>query len=394
MKAVRLSEIFSSLESGSRPKGGIIDGEGDVPSLGAEHLDGQGGFNFSKLKRIPRDYFSSMTKGIIRKGDILIVKDGATTGKVSFVHEQFPFEKASINEHVFSLRLDEKRAFQKYIFWHLQSPKGQQQILRDFRGATVGGISRGFMDKVKLPLPPLNEQCRIAAILDKADAIRRKRQESISLTEEFLRSVFLDMFGDPVTNPKGWDKAPIKELGTVMTGNTPLRAKPEYYGDGIEWIKSDNINTPNHFLTEAKERLTSEGQKLARIVPKKSILVTCIAGSPECIGNAAIADRTVAFNQQINAVTSFEGVDPYFFYVQILVAKNLIQKQSTESMKGMVSKGKFENILLLKPPYPLQEKFGKIFNKFHDAFRKNNEALSESNNLFGVITQKAFKGEL
>lgn len=263
-----------------------------------------------------------------------------------------------------------------------------------FRGAGLKHMSKGFVDALVLPyfLPEYQKQSVV--ILDKADAIRHKRQESIRLTEEFLRSVFLDMFGDPAINPKGWDKVPIKKLGTVATGNTPPREKPEYYGNGIEWIKSDNINTPNHFLTEAKERLTSEGQKVGRTVAKNSILVTCIAGSQDCIGNAAITDRTVAFNQQINAVSSFEGVDPYFLYVQILVAKKLIQQQSTESMKGMVSKGKFENILFLKPPFTLQEKFGKVFNKVHDAFLKNNEALSESNNLYGSLTQKAFRGEL
>lgn len=261
-------------------------------------------------------------------------------------------------------------------------------------GATIPHVSKDKLANLRIPLPPLPEQRRIAAILDKADAVRRKRQKSIRLTEEFLRSVFLDMFGEPVTNKKGWDKAPIKELGTVMTGNTPSRENPEYYGDDIEWIKSDNINTPYHFITEAKEKLSSVGKQVGRVVPNNSVLVTCIAGSPECIGNAALTDRPVAFNQQINAVTPFEGVDPYFLYVQLLVAKKLIQEQSTESMKGMVNKGKFENILLLKPPYPLQEKYGKLFIKCHETFCKNIKALTASDNLYDSIIQKAFRGEL
>lgn len=269
-------------------------------------------------------------------------------------------------------------------------------FLRGLKLPDNTGYSRHYkyLKEAFIPLPSLPEQRRIAAILDKADAIRRKRQESIRLTEEFLRSVFLDMFGDPAMNPKGWDKVSIKKLGMVMTGNTPARERPEYYGDDIEWIKSDNINTPYHFLTEAKEKLSFEGKKVGRVVPENSILVTCIAGSPECIGNAALTDRPVAFNQQINAVTPFEGVDPFFLYVQLLTAKKLIQEQSTESMKGMVNKGKFENILLLKPPYPLQEKYGELFIKCHEAFCKNIRALTESDNLYDSIIQKAFIGEL
>jgi len=259
------------------------------------------------------------------------------------------------------------------------------------------GYSRHFkyLKAIKVPVPPTkDEQRRIADILDKADAIRRKRQESIRLTEEFLRSTFLEMFGDPVTNPKGWDMVPVKELGNVTTGNTPSRERPDYYGEGIEWIKSDNINTPSHFLTEAKEHLTPAGQKVGRMVPESSTLITCIAGSPECIGNAAMANRPVAFNQQINAVTPFKGTDPYFLYVQILVAKKLIQGQSTESMKGMVSKGKFENILFFKPPTNLQTDFGKIFIHFHEMIQKADSSNQKSVNLFNSLVQQAFRGEL
>jgi len=282
-----------------------------------------------------------------------------------------------------------------YLFHYLRSKYFQEEKNKYCTGATQKAITNDGLKNIKIPLiPSITKQKKIAAILNKADAIRRKRQHTIKLADELLRSVFLDMFGDPVTNPKEWDKAPIKSLGIVTTGNTPSREHPEYYGDGIEWIKSDNINTPYHFLTKAREFLTPEGQKIGRIVPENSVLVTCIAGSPDCIGNAALTNRPVSFNQQINAITPFEGTDPYFLYVHFLVSKKLVQQESTESMKGMVNKGKFENILFLKPPYSLQHNFGKIFNKVHNVFSKNNIAMSLSEDLFKVFTQKAFRGEL
>ena len=324
-------------------------------------------------------------------GDVIFARM-ANTVKVREISKDD--EKLIFSTGFCVLRPDKKEVESRYLYHYLKTHYFQRKKDNLCTGATQKAITNDKLDEIELPLPRIDIQRHIATILDKADDIRRKRQESIRLIEEYIRAVFLDMFGDPAINPKGLDKAPIKELGSVMTGNTPPRERAEYYGDGVEWIKSDNINTPYHFLTEAKERLTAEGQKVGRTVPKKSILVTCIAGSPDCIGNAAITDRAVAFNQQINAVSSFQGVDPYFLYVQILVAKKLIQQQSTESMKGMVSKGKFENILFLNPPYPLQEKFGKVFKKWHDVFLKNNDVLSESNNLYGSLTQKAFKGEL
>ena len=106
MKEYALSEVLVSFESGSRPKGGIKELDSGVPSLGAEHLDSTGGFNFSKLKLVPEDFHSSLKKGIVKQNDILIVKDGATTGKVSFVNERFPFKEASINEHIFRLEIN------------------------------------------------------------------------------------------------------------------------------------------------------------------------------------------------------------------------------------------------------------------------------------------------
>jgi len=91
------------IESGSRPKGGVGT-DGEIPSLGAEHLNDEGGFDFSKLKKVSRDFYSKQKRGIINISDILLVKDGATTGKVSYVGEDFIYKEASINEHLFRIQ--------------------------------------------------------------------------------------------------------------------------------------------------------------------------------------------------------------------------------------------------------------------------------------------------
>lgn len=394
MKKVLLSNIINSLESGSRPKGGVSSTSGDIPSLGAEHLDDQGGFNFTNLKLIAQDFYKSLKKGRIKPNDILIVKDGATTGKVSFVNERFPYADAAINEHLFRVEIDKKKADPSFVFRFLNCGLGHHQILRDFRGATVGGISRGFVEKVEISYPSIGEQKRYAAILDKADAIRRKRRQAIQLADEFLLSVFLDMFGDPKINPKNWKKKKINQLGKVVTGNTPSRKVFENYGCYIEWIKSDNINTPYHMLTKAEEGLSETGIQIGRTVPANSTLVTCIAGTPECIGNAALTDRLVAFNQQINAIVPFDNVDPYFLYVLVVISKKIIQRASTNSMKGMVSKGIFQGIELISPPYNLQKNFGGYFYAYLNYLGKQELYLIESDNLFNSFCQKAFRGDL
>ena len=249
------------------------------------------------------------------------------------------------------------------------------------------------ISSMKIPLPPLSEQTRIAAILDQADALRVKRREGLAQLDSLSQAIFIEMFGDPMTNPKNFARKRIGDIGKAVTGNTPPRANPENYGKSIEWIKSDNINTPHYYLTQAEEGLSIAGKLIARTVPAGAILVTCIAGSPECIGNAAMADREVAFNQQINAFIPEDG-DAHFYYAQILVGKKLIQEASTASMKGMVSKGRFEQILLISPPVDLQRKFARKSAAVENLKSMHLASLSKLDSMFASLQHRAFSGEL
>ena len=248
--------------------------------------------------------------------------------------------------------------------------------------------------RLQIPVPPLAEQKRIAGILDAADALRAKRRETLAQLDTLLQSTFLDMFGDPVTNPMGWDTFNLEQVGQVITGNTPSRKRPEYYGDDIEWIKSDNINDPSVFLTEAEERLSVAGKAVARTTPKGSILVTCIAGSPACIGNAAIADREVAFNQQINAFVPGERIRSWFAIGMFLVGKRLVQSASTNAMKGMVSKSAFSAVSVPVPPMSLQSRFAAIFESINQQKASQRAHLAELDTLFASLQSRAFRGDL
>ena len=262
-------------------------------------------------------------------------------------------------------------------------------------GATFKEVSKSVVSEIPIAFPKnLKEQRRIADILDKADDIRRKRESVLGSVDELIRSKFVARFGTPQTNLRSLPTAPIKVLGRVVTGNTPPRKDPENYGDEIEWIKSDNINTPSHFLTPAEEQLSAAGRRLGRTAPAGSTLVTCIAGSPSVIGNAALADREVAFNQQINAVIPDDQTDPFFLYCQFLVAKALIQASSTNSMKGMVSKGTFQEIEFLRPSPEEQIEFGGVFCRVNSLARRLENDHKASEQLFGSLAQRAFRGEL
>lgn len=247
-------------------------------------------------------------------------------------------------------------------------------------------LPTAFLAEYEFLLPQLSEQKRIATILDKADSLRRKRREAIRLADEFLRSAFYEIFGDPVANNKNWGEREIAEIGKVTTGNTPSRDVDAYFGDALEWIKSDNINTAGHWLTKAREGLSELGATVARTAPSGSTLMTCIAGSPSCIGNVAMTDRTVAFNQQINAVTPLADIEPEFVYALLLFSKGRIQAASTNSMKGMVSKGALEKVRLIWPPVDLQKKFVQVFKQVQ-RLQSRMEA-ADGSSLFNALQSK------
>lgn len=323
---------------------------------------------------------------VIKNGDALIGMDG------EFNLAQWKGGKALLNQRVCKIESISEELNQEYLIRFL--PKALKDIEDKTPFVTVKHLSVKDINNIQIPLPSLSEQKRIAQILDKADEIRQKRQQSIEKLDELLQATFIDMFGDPVTNPKGWKVKKLADLGSIATGNTPPRANPENYGNFMEWIKSDNLNHSFDYATKATEYLSEIGAKKARVVPSGTILVTCIAGSFDCIGNLAIVDREVAFNQQINSLTPNDENDTLFLYYLLKISKHIIQSSSTKSMKGMISKSKFSEITLPIPPFEEQIKFSKVFENFNSLKKTALSQLEHQENLFQSLQQRAFKGEL
>ena len=196
------------------------------------------------------------------------------------------------NQQINSVIFDENRVDAKYGFYALQLLKPKMEAMAP--STTVAIINKGNFEAMQIPLPPLPEQKRIAAILDKADAIRLKHQQAIQLVDDFLRAVFLDMFGDPVSNPKGWPKKSLKLLGKSATGRTPPGEKVGMWGEGLPFVTPGDLCGK---VDSSVREVTREGAEYSKICRKGSLLVCCIG----TVGKVGIAGRSLAFNQQINA---------------------------------------------------------------------------------------------
>ena len=382
MKIGDLCEVVRG--SSPRPKSDPRYYKGTVPRLMVADLTRDGKIVSARIDSLTE--LGAKQSRLMQQGDMVIAVSGAPGLPAILAHE------ACIHDGFVGLRnLNLKRVCPNFLYSYLtfiRTTSKSQAVGAIFKNLTTDQIKR-----IDIPELPLEEQKRIAEILDRAQSLISKRREAIGQLDTLTQAIFIEMFGDPVTNPKGWERKPIKKIGEVITGNTPSRANPDYYGTAIEWIKSDNINTPYYYLTQAEEGLSEAGKAVARIVAAGAILVTCIAGSPACIGNAAIVNRKVAFNQQINALVPQQG-NVHFLFAQILTAKRLIQDASTASMKGMVSKSRFEEIRLIFPPLNFQQEFARRAEAVEKLKAAHRASLSELDALFASLQHRAFRGEL
>jgi len=286
---------------------------------------------------------------------------------------------------------DKKTLEVKYLYYFLDD------YLETLRELSIGGVIKYIklenLTKAQIPLPSLSIQQKIAEVLDRANDIIEKRKAQIEKLDLLIKSQFIEMFGDPVTNPKGWKKNCFSVTCNIITGNTPPRAISEFYGDYIEWIKTDNISEIDSSLTRANEMLSEKGFKKGRHVDKGCILMTCIAGSLSSIGNVAITDRKVSFNQQINALVP-KDYNVFFLYVMLRILKKEVHKSVNMMLKGILSKGSLSQIEAVVPPIALQSQFASFFNQVESqkTLLKKSLELLEKN--YKSLMQKCFNGEV
>lgn len=222
------------------------------------------------------------------------------------------------------------------------------------------GYSRHFkfLKELNISYPSLSIQQAITSELDAIQTMIDGYKAQLEDLDALAQSIFLDMFGDPVSNPKGWELHSIASFGKIVTGNTPSKSVEEYYNsDYIEWIKTDNIQNNDLYPTVASEYLSEEGSSKGRIVEKNSILVCCIAGSLSSIGKCCITNRKVAFNQQINAIECNPQHNYLFSYWLIKCAQKIFMETASTGMKHILSKSVMSSIKLPVPAPSLQQLF-------------------------------------
>ncbi len=282
----------------------------------------------------------------------------------------------------------------QFLLYFLKSDIGRQHIVHRSVGAVRFMLRFSDLEQIEFPFPPLPEQEGIVRILDEAEALRRFRIRANERTGDVVDAFFNEMFGMPTSSGRGWGTVTLGSLGKVVTGNTPPRIKPELYGEFIEWVKTDNIDGVHGVVERSTEGLSEFGAPRGRIVPEGSVLVTCIAGSIERIGDAAITDRRVAINQQINAIIPNQDVENAFLWSLVRALKPVIQANATGVMTRIINKSELEKIPAINPSLSLQQQFAAHVVDVRALEAAQTASRRRLDDLFQSLLHRAFQGEL
>lgn len=322
---------------------------------------------------------------IAKKDDIIIAWDGANAGTSNYGLE------GAIGSTLATLKPKNVEFYTPYIGKFVKS---KFSYLRNrCTGATIPHLNRKVLENLEIPLSPMDIQIKIANALDKAQELVDNRKAQIEKYEKLLQSVFLDMFGDPVTNPRGWEKEILGDLSKITSGGTPSRSKPEYFKGNIPWITTVSLGSKYINSSNAIEYITNEAVKnsTTKIIPSNSILLGTRVG----VGKASINKNEICTNQDILSLTQIspklELEFLLFIFKQYETYFNSQKRGAT--IKGITSKVVKELDIIL-PPLKLQNKFASIVEKVESEKKICKDSLRQIENNFNSIMQRAFRGEL
>ena len=264
---------------------------------------------------------------------------------------------------------------------------------------TVAGVGGSLLrarpdgvKKIKIPLPPLEEQRRIAAILDKADGVRRKRKEAIRLTEELLRSTFLEMFGDPVTNPKGWEVSPFGSLGKLDRGKSKHRPRndPSLLGGKYPLIQTGDVANSKGVIKKYTQTYSDKGLAQSRMWPAGTLCITIAANIAQTgilTFDSCFPDSIVGFKPN-NRVTT-EYIQAWLGFLQ-----PRLEDLAPQSAQKNINLQMLRELDVPVPPVDLQSKFSEFVKRIGNNSRNYEKSEAVIDNLFNSLLQKAFRGEL
>lgn len=335
-------------------------------------------------------------KAILFPKDTLLITCIGNIGRVGILNKD-----SSSNQQITGIKFNSSIDVNYAYYWF---KKNSFQLTHRANQAVVPILNNSQLKEIKISYPPPPIQKQIAEILEKADEAKQKRKESNKLTDEFLQSVFIEMFGDPVKNPKGWEAKKIKELVSIPLQNGAYFTEEKYTVDeskGIEMV---------HMSDAFYETVKSGGLK--RVIANESEIEKYELKN----GDILIARRSLTFEGAAKACLVQVDTIPllyessfirirvdskyllpiyvFYFFSNENARKAYVLKYVTSSTISGINQTNLAEVTILVPPLSLQQQFVEIVNKTEALKEKQKQSEQELENLFQSLMQKAFKGEL
>ncbi len=321
--------------------------------------------------------------------DTLIMSFKLSLGKLSITKEDMYSNEAIANFPI----IEKTKLYINYLYYALQTLNVSKSSDRAVMGAT---LNKAKLNEIQIPLPPLDIQNKIADTLDKAQELIDKRKEQISALDKFLENLFLDMFGDPVSNPMGWEVETVNEICLkIMGGGTPSTKNQEYFSGNIPWVTPKDMK--KLYINDSIDHISIEAvqNSSANIIPKGALLMVIRSGILKRKLPLAINLEEVTVNQDMKAfIVNNDKVSIYYLlYFFISIEYYLLTKVRGVTADNIEFK-EIKDLTVPLPPLDLQNQFASIVEKVEAEKTKLEASLKEMEDNFNSIMQRAFKGEL
>ena len=318
---------------------------------------------------------------IVEAGTVLLVSR-VGLGKVAIAERRL-----AINQDIKGLT-PTPNILSDYLFWFLLSRA--DDIKRMGAGATVKGITLPDIKSIRMPAPPLDEQRCIIDLLSRAEGIVRLRREAQKKAAELIPALFLEMFGDPATNPKGWPVAPIAQLCSVQTGATPARDNPLYYGGSIPWVKTGEV--AEEIIDKAEETITDLAIQATncKVFPESTILVAMYGQGPTR-GRCAMLGIPAATNQACAAILPSSAIDHNFLFVLLQTQYERIRAMGRGVNQANLNLSMIKSFDVMVPPLELQAQFCNALKQVRSILSQQAAATQKAEATFNALLAQVFQ---
>lgn len=356
------------------------------------------GVIYNTEEKITKAGLNSINNRIFSKGILLLAMYGSV-GKIAFTGTEM-----STNQAILGIKIiDQGRLDYSFLKYWFETIK--EKLLNRAVGGTLQNISLGIVNELEIPLPPLPIQKRIVEVLNAADTLRKKDQELLKKYDELAQAIFIDMFGDPIKNEKGWEVKQLKELSIkIHSGNTPKGGSNVYVDSGILFFRSQNVWRNRLDLDDIAFIDEDTHKKMSKSSLKNGDILMTKTGrfntENSSLGRAALfngKDDSANVNGHVYLIRLKK--DQVNEYVLHILTTNEFREHIREVCVGGIDKRQLnkehiEDFPIIYPPIILQKQFVerlKLINGLKDSALKG---LNNSTNMYRDLIQRAFKEEL